>query len=83
MTEGWRGMEYNSEEVEVDIIHDKEVANIHYYRCFSITLRRFIKIHNIRSISKGVHNLTGKVYWVYVLNNELSEVLKAYTASKE
>ncbi|MGB3160372.1 MAG: DUF5659 domain-containing protein [Carnobacterium sp.] len=47
---------------------------IKYYKCFSINMLRFIKIHGIRAVSKGVH-ANGKTYWVFEETEELSEVL--------
>ena len=57
--------------------------NIKYYRCFSITLRRFIKACGIRSINKVTHKTTGKVFWIYKLDEEMENALKAYSLSKE
>lgn len=49
-----------------------------FYKCFSINMLRFIKIHGIKAVSKGVHP-NGKTFWVFEMTDELSNVLKRWT----
>lgn len=53
-----------------------------YYKCFSINLLRFIKVHGIRPVSKGVHP-NGKSFWIFEMNEELSKVLTTWTENKK
>jgi hypothetical protein len=52
-----------------------------YYKCFSINQLRFIKIHGIKPVSKGIHP-NGKTFWVFDMNDELSAVLTTWTKNK-
>lgn len=54
-----------------------------FYKCFSYNLKRFIEVHGIRAISRGVHPKTNKTYFVYEINEELSRVLSTWSANKE
>lgn len=56
--------------------------NIEWYKCYSHNLKNFISVHNIYPVSSGVHPRTNKVYHVYELTDELSEVLTAWSNSK-
>ena len=54
-----------------------------YYKLFSINLLRFIKMHNLKPVSKGVHPVTNKNYWVFELDEQLSEILTTWSNNKE
>lgn len=56
--------------------------NIKYYKLYSIPLKRFISVHGIKPLSKGVNKETGKTFWVYEVTPELEELLKTWTANK-
>lgn len=53
-----------------------------YYKCFSINMLRFIKVHGIKPVSKGIHP-NGKTYWVFEVTDALSEVLATWTSNKQ
>lgn len=53
-----------------------------YYKLFSINLLRFIKLHGFRPISKGVHPVTGKGYWIFEMNDDLSQVLTTWSKNR-
>jgi len=50
-----------------------------FFKCYSINLLRFIKINNIRYLSKFVNKTTNKTAWVFELNDELSNILTTWT----
>ena len=54
-----------------------------YYKCFSLNLKRFIAVHGIRHISKGIHPETNKVFFIYEMTPELSEILTTWTNNKD
>lgn len=56
---------------------------VKYYKCFSPNLKRFIDVHGVRYLSKGTHHETGKTFFVYEMNNELSNILTAWTKNKK
>lgn len=53
-----------------------------YYKLFSFALLKFLYAHGINPISNGTHE-NGKPYWIFIMDDELSRVLKAYTSYKE
>lgn len=54
-----------------------------YYKCFSYNLKKFIGVHGIKPLSSGVHQETGKTYFVYEMNQELSRILTIWTENKK
>lgn len=56
-------------------------ANV-YYKLFSVNLLRFIKAHGIRPVSKGVHPVTLKNYWLFIMTDELSEILHTWSHNR-
>lgn len=53
-----------------------------YYKCFSINLLRWLKTHEVQPISKGINKTTGRTYWVFLVDDELSDVLTKWTETK-
>lgn len=53
-----------------------------YFKCYSINLHRFLRVNDIKPLSKGVNGETGKTFWVYEMNDRLAELLTAWTANK-
>lgn len=53
-----------------------------WYKCFSINQLRFIKIHGIKAVSKGVHS-NGKTFWIFEMTDELSDVLTRWTEERK
>ena len=55
---------------------------INYYKCYSIPLKRFLAANEVWPISEGINQKTQRNFWVYVLDNELSELLTLFTEAK-
>lgn len=53
-----------------------------YFKLYSIPLHRFLRVNDVKPISKGVNPHTGKTFWVYVMDDRLAELLTAWTANK-
>lgn len=53
-----------------------------YFKCYSYNLKNFIAVHNIYPISSGIHPVTDKVFHVFEMTDELSEVLTAWTNNR-
>lgn len=53
-----------------------------YYVCFSNNVKYFLKIKNIRYVSDGVHDVTGKKFWRYERNAELDIALTEWNDFK-
>jgi hypothetical protein len=52
------------------------------YRCFSIPLMKFIKEQGIEPQFKAVHPVSRKLFWAFLLNDDLSVVLTKWTRNK-
>lgn len=50
-----------------------------YYYCYSKPLDNFIRKHGIKPFNRGIHARTNKVYYMYEMTDELSEVLTTWT----
>lgn len=53
-----------------------------YYKCYSWKLKRFIQAHGVYPISSGVNGKTNKVYHLFVVSDELSEILTNWSKNK-
>lgn len=53
--------------------------NKRYFKLYSIPLLRFIKAHGMKPLSKGVNKVTGKTFWLFEMDDELSRVLTIWT----
>ncbi|WP_404354612.1 hypothetical protein [Exiguobacterium aurantiacum] len=58
------------------------MQKIEYYRCFSINMLRFIRAHGIEPVSKGVHPVTARTFWLFEMDAELSRILKTWSKNK-
>lgn len=56
---------------------------IEYYRCYSINLLRWLSANQLSPVGKQIDKKTGKTYWIYVEDEELSEALTAYSEMKK
>lgn len=54
-----------------------------FYKCYSYNLKNFINAHGVYSVSSGVNPKTNNVYHIFMLNDELSKILTAWTRKKE
>ena len=57
------------------------MTKINFYRCFSINLLRWLKIHGVKPVSKGTHE-NGKSFWIFEMDEELSKLLTAWSDNK-
>lgn len=56
--------------------------NMKFYKCYSINLCRFLKVNDVRYLSKGINEHTGRTYWVFLLDDKLSKLLTIWTQDK-
>lgn len=54
-----------------------------YYKCYSINLLRFIRVHGIKPISSGINSKTQRRFWIFVLDDELSRILTIWSNNKK
>lgn len=59
------------------------MRKVEYFRAFSIPLLRFLKANGQRAVSKSVHKVTGKTYWVFVKDAEFERLLGLWTKGKD
>lgn len=59
------------------------MKNEKYYKCYSYRLKNFIQAHGIYPISSGVNPKTDKVYHLFVISEELSNILTNWSAHKK
>ena len=50
-----------------------------YYKCYSIPLKRFLDVNMIEWISKGGNPVTNKVFYIYEMTPELSDLLTIWS----
>lgn len=54
-----------------------------YYKCYSFNLKRFIEAHGVYAVSQGVHPRTDKIYHIFILDDELSRILTAWSNNRD
>jgi hypothetical protein len=52
------------------------------YRCFSIPLMKFIREQGIEPSFKAVHPVSRKLFWAFVVTDDLSDALTKWTLNK-
>ena len=52
------------------------------YCCYSLEQRKFLTNHNIRYEVIGLNPNNQQMFWVYIRNEKLNEVLNLWTARK-
>lgn len=57
--------------------------NQKYYKCYSHNLRNFIEAHGIYPISSGVNGRTNKVFHLFTMTDELSDILTNWSNHKD
>lgn len=50
-----------------------------YYKCYSARLKNFLKTNGKNYINKGHNKQTDRPFWVFELDEELSELLTIYS----
>lgn len=50
-----------------------------YYKCYSYRQMKFIQNHGIIALSSDVNERTGHRYWVYEMDDKLSDILTRYS----
>lgn len=58
------------------------MANVHFYRCFSLNQMRWLKACGQSYLYTKQHKDTGRTYFVYQETEELSELLTMWTNNK-
>ena len=53
-----------------------------FYKCYSINMLRFVKMHNIKYKSKFINKDTGKTAWIFEMTPELDEILTKWSNNK-
>ncbi|WP_322922140.1 hypothetical protein [Paenibacillus campi] len=53
-----------------------------YYKSFSINMNRFILAHDIHPVGKSTHKESGRDFWIYEMNDKLSQVLTAWSSNR-
>lgn len=54
--------------------------NRKYYDCFSIRLVQYLRDNNVEPLRAKTHHKTNKTIWVFELDDNLSKLLKEWTA---
>lgn len=54
-----------------------------FFSCYSINLLRFLKANGLVPMSKGVNKTTSRTFWVFVMTDELSNLLTIWSNSKK
>ena len=62
--------------------HIRGVMTMQYYKCYSSNLKRFLSTNDIKPISVGFNTHTNRHFSVYILDDELSRLLTAFTKAK-
>ena len=53
------------------------------YYCYSNAQRKYINLTGINWIDKGIHEVSGKPFWVFEQNAKFGEVLERYKLERE
>ncbi len=53
------------------------------YCCYSLNLMTFLSTHGVRYEFMALNPNNQKKFWVYIMNDRLSDLLKAWTTQKE
>jgi uncharacterized protein (DUF1015 family) len=59
------------------------VEKIEYYQNYSIPQERWIRANGIKYLRKGTNPNTGRIFFVYEMTDELSDVLEIWTNNKK
>lgn len=54
-----------------------------YYNCFSLTQLKYIKSNGIKPINVMIHSKTKRTFWIFKIDDALSEVLTNWTLLKK
>lgn len=61
---------------------NKQTNRKEFYKCYSSVLYRYLEINNQKPINIGRNPITNRPYSVYLVTDELSELLSAFTQAK-
>ena len=53
-----------------------------YYKCYSYNQYKFLGANEVHPISSGINKQTDNRFFIYEMDDELSELLTAYTNHK-
>lgn len=56
--------------------------NIKYYNCFSIGQMKYLRENGMEPIRASIHHSTKNTKWVFLMNENLSMLLKEWTSRK-
>lgn len=58
------------------------VKKVKFFQCFSINLLRWLKANCIYPVGKNIHPKTGRTYWIFEVDERLSQALTAWSKNK-
>ena len=59
-----------------------ELSKDEVYLCFSFPLFKFLEKNQVYPIAKETHNVTGKIFTVFIKNESLQILLKEWTNNR-
>ena len=60
----------------------EELSKDEVYLCFSFPLFKFLEKNQVYPIAKETHNVTGKIFTVFIKNEGLQILLKEWTDNR-